>query len=593
MKGHLSHALFGSSEERTALMKVALGREPADIVLVNAAVVNVYTGELLEDCAVSVKGRWIAALGPDAANSVGAETVVVDAAGKTLIPGLIDSHTHLGWLTNAAAVMPYAMKGGVTTIITETMEAYPVAGCDGVVDFLDSLRDQPIKIFATAPAMVSISRSALGISREDLERLLARDEVLGLGESYWQSVLQAPEAMMPAFQQTFAQGKFLEGHSAGAKGKKLMAYAAAGISSCHEPIRAEEALERLRLGFYVMAREGSIRQDLRAIAEIRHSNVDLRRLILVTDGVEPREYVRTGYMETVVEKAIEYGFEPITAIQMATLNAAEHFGLDGVLGGLAPGRCADILMIPDLRRIRPEMVISDGRIVFAEGELQQQPRRHVYGEASLHSVHLKRAVSAADFDLYAADGSERSIEVRVIGMVTDLVTEERHLKVAPVDGKIPIDLSQDLLKVAAIERRSCPNRKFIGLIQGFRMRRGAMACSAAWDTSDIVAVGAGEADMALAVNRVNELQGGVVVCEDGKVTAELPLPIFGIMSDLPMEQIAERLDEVMRAAHALGVPFADAVLSLVTLTGAAIPYLRICEEGLVHLKEGRTLPLEV
>jgi adenine deaminase len=585
--------LICNAEERAALMRTALGSEPADMVILNGSVVNVYSGEIVDNCPVSIKGKWIAAVGPDAASAAGTSTLVLDASGKTLIPGLVEGHTHM-WFQSMEEFLPYVMKGGTTTIIVETMEFFPTAGYDGVAEFLDSVKDQPIKILGTAPATIAAAKTLNGVSGGGLESLLDRDDIVGLGESFWQTVLQSPDTMVPMLQSVLDRGKRLEGHSAGAKGKKLAAYAAAGISSCHEPINAEETLERLRLGFYVMVREGSIRKDLEEISKIRQAGVDLRRLILVTDSIEPKELVEKGYLEIVVQKAIACGFDPVSAIQMATLNVAEHFGLDGAIGGIAPGRCADILVLPEVRTIAPEIVISNGRIIFQDGKLLTPPRRHNYSDSSLRNIRLERAMKSSDFDIYA-DGasSSGSVKVRIIEMVTDLVTRELHADVFPAAGKIKVDLPQDIVKVAAIDYKNNPGRSFVGLIKGFRIEKGSIACSAAWDTSDIIVVGADEEDMALAVNRIRELQGGVTVCRDGKIMAELPLPIFGIISDLDMDQLARKLDSVRREARGLGIPFADPVLTLSTLTGAAIPYLRICEEGLVNLKDGKTLPLQV
>jgi adenine deaminase len=310
-----------NADQRAALMRVALGVEPADMVIEKGSVVNVYTGEIMDNCAVAIKGKWIAAVGPDAASAADKSTLVVDASGKTLSPGLIDGHTHV-WFFTMEAFLPYAIKGGVTTIITETMEFLPMGGYDGVTEFLASAGEQPIKILGTAPALIATSKAQNKFSLEKLEKLLERDDIVGIGESFWQAVLQAPKAMAPRYQAALERGKRLEGHSAGAKGKKLAAYAAMGISSCHEPITAEEALDRLRLGIYVMVREGSVRKDLESISRIRHTGVDLRRLILATDSVEPTELVDKGYLEVAVQKAIDCGFEPVAAIQMATLNVA-------------------------------------------------------------------------------------------------------------------------------------------------------------------------------------------------------------------------------------------------------------------------------
>ncbi len=250
-----------------ALTRVASGQEDADLAILNARIVNVYSGEILDNCTVGIKGEWIAWVG-DAPKKVDeARTRVIDAGGKTVIPGFIDGHTHMAWLTDPAEFLNVAMKGGTTTLITETMETFPIRGSDGVKDFLAALKNQPIKVFTTAPAMVSISGKVKGMPVAVLEDLLGQEGMVGLGETYWQAVIQDPDIFLPMFGRVLACGKLLEGHSAGASGKKLMAYAAAGISSCHEPISAEEVLSRLRLGLYVMIREGSIRRDLEAICQ--------------------------------------------------------------------------------------------------------------------------------------------------------------------------------------------------------------------------------------------------------------------------------------------------------------------------------------
>lgn len=574
------------------LIQVALGHQPADLVIQNAGLLNAYTGELIEPMSVSVKGKWIAGVGEDLAHAIGDQTEVIEAAGKVLIPGLIDGHTHLSSLFRIDEFLKFAMAGGTTTIVTETMEPFPVAGYDGVLELLASFANQPVKIFSTAPAMISISRAAQKMPAETLRKFLDRDDIIGLGESYWQAVLQDPDLLLPRFEQTLRFGKKLEGHSAGARGRKLDAYVATGVSSCHEPINAKEVLERVRLGLYVMIREGSIRRDLETIAEIKDYGIDFRRLILASDGIEPGDLLTRGYMEYIVQKAIDCGIDSIAAIQMATLNVAEHFSIDHLVGGIAPGRFADMVLIPDLKTIEAECVISNGHVIARSGRLLQKPRKPIFSDACRKRVRFNQACQPSDFTITAPSASA-SAAVRVIEMITDLVSKERIVKL-PVDGgEILSDLNQDIVKVAAIDRAHFPGKKFVGLVKGFCMKAGAIASSAAWDSTDIIVVGTTDADMAMAVNRIYELQGGAVVCADNRVMAELPMPIFGLISDLPVPILAERQGKLDAEASRLGIPFPNPFLSLVTLTGAAIPFLRICEEGLVDFKDGRTRNLFV
>ncbi|MFC1863562.1 adenine deaminase C-terminal domain-containing protein [Thermodesulfobacteriota bacterium] len=580
-------------EKTKELMEVTLGKKACDLAVVNATVFNSYTGEFLENCDVLIKGKWIVYTGSDPNDRIDQETKVIDASGRFVIPGFIDGHTHLAdMLYHPYEFLRFAMGGGTTTVITETIEPYPMCGYEGIDDYLASLKEQPIKFFATSPTMASTSSEVDGISGDDLKKLLSRDDILGLGESYWSNIMNRPDTFLPHFWETLMSGKKLEGHTAGAKGDKLMAYLALGVSSCHEPIKAEEVLERLRLGIHVMVREGSTRRDLEAISEIKNADIDFRRLILASDGIGPIDLLERGYMEYLVQKAIDCGFKPAMAIQMATINVAEYFQLDGIIGGIAPGKLADMIIIPDPKAIKAELVISNGKIIAEEGNPVVPPRKHDFSPASLNSVLLPKPLKPSDFTIHARDDHTK-VKVRVIDLVTKLVTKDLIITVPVIEGEIRSDTGRDILKVAAIDRAHVTGKMSVGLIKGFSIKNGAFACSSAWDTSDIIVVGENDIDMAIAVNRIYELQGGVVVCSDGDVVIDLALPIFGLLSELPMEELVRRLKEINLTMKKLGFPFDDPLRTLATLTGAAIPFIRICEEGLVDIKSGKNVDLIV
>lgn len=574
-----------SPQQMNMLMRVSLGREKADLVITGGDLVNVYSGELLKNQSVAVKGKWIAYVGPDADHCIGPETRSIDASGKTLIPGLIDGHTHLFFYSALDEFLRYAIRGGTTTIITELVDITFSLGYSGILECLDGFKDQPVKLFGTVPMFKALSKGILrrGPSQEQLMELLERDEILGVGEGLWQHSIQEDPGFQALAEKALRLGKSIEGHAAGCRGKKLNAYLDCGVSSCHESVSVEEVLEKLRLGICVMIREGGVRKELEAIAGIKDMALDFRRLAFASDSVDPRELIKNGYMEFVVQRAIDLGFDPITAIQMATLNPAEHFRLDGVLGGIAPGKYADIVIIPDLRLIDAEYVISNGQIIAHHKELQVEPRKVRFSVGGLEGIR----VGQSDFKI-PAEG-KGPLKTRIIDQITELITREAIVDMFPIDGELKTDVEQDLLKVSLI---TWEGKIFTGFIRGLGMT-GALATSYAWEAFGIVVVAANEEDMARAVNRVSELGGGIALYADGRFLAEIPLPIGGMMSNLPIEQIARRLGDIQSKAKRLGFRFGDPLLTLSTLTTPAIPFLRISEEGLVDLKKGQLVDLIV
>jgi len=574
-------------------MRVALGEAEADLAIINGAVVNVYTGEV-EKASVLIKGERIAYVGNDAAKSIGSKTKVIDAAGKTLIPGLIDGHTHVDVLYTINELLRFAVQGGTTTIITESCTIATALGYEGIIQFLNSARRQPVKIFVTAPPMVTISpvteENAIGV--KELRRLFRYKEIIGLGEPYWADVVGGNQRVLDLIAETIKLGGKVDGHSAGATGKKLQAYISSGVSSCHEPTNAEEVLERLKLGLFILVREGEVRRELEAVAPIKDSGIALNRLAISTDGVGPGQLVSDGYMEFLVQKAIDLGFDPVLAVQMATINVAQHFALDDVIGGIAPGRYADIVIIPDLKTIKAEYVISNGRVVSQNGRALVPPRKHRYPQSLGNSIRLPSDFSAKDFAI-PVEGGRKEAKVRLMDQVTDLLVREAFIDMPVSNGQIKADAAKDILKVAAIERSFGTGKSFVGLIRGIGLRKGAIATSSVWDCGDIMAIGADEADMARAVNRIKELGGGMVVCAGGKITAEIALPVAGEISTEPMEAIAAKLERIQRAAEGLGVKSSDIRLTMAVLPTPAIPFLRICEAGLFNLRENRFVELIV
>ena len=423
-----------------------------------------------------------------------------------------------------------------------------------------------------------------------LRRLLRRKDVLGLGEVYWGDVVNGHQRVLDLIAETLKWGKKVEGHSAGATGAKLQAYVSSGVSSCHEPINAEEVRERVRLGLFIMIREGAVRRELEAVAPIKDDDAALNLLGIATDGVTPGQLISDGYMEFLVQKAIDLGFKPVQAIQMTTINVARHFAIDDDIGGIAPGKYADIVIIPDLKTVRAKYVISNGQVVSQNGRELIPPRKHRYPRSMLNTVHLARDFTADDFTI-PVEGNQA--KVRLIDQVTNLVTREEFINMPVTDGQLKADVSQDIIKVAAIERAYSTGKSFTGLIRGLGLKRGAVATTDVWDCGDIIVVGADENDMALAVNRIKEMGGGVVLCAGGRILAEIALPVGGIISTEPMETIADKFNRIHKAAAGLGGRFPNFSLTIETLPTPAIPFLRICSSGLFNLKTNRFVDLIV
>jgi len=579
-------------KEIQELVNVAKGEIPADLLLCNGKLVNVYIGEILEGLSVAIKGKKISCIGKDLRYTVGSHTQVIELDGMVILPGLIDAHTHILMYSPLHEIVKYAIKGGTTTIITEAIELGFPYGILGIESFLDWIKDQPIKIYSTIPVMHSLSPSSKqkAISLSDLRRLLKNKKVLGLGETIWNYILNWDQRTYEFIAETLSMGKIVEGHGAGAKEKALCAFASSGISSCHESINTSDVLNRLKLGLYAMIREGDIRRELSNISEIGYINIDLRRCILVSDGLAPKTLIK-GYMNLILQKAIEVGFDPVKAIQMVTLNPAEHFRLDHLIGGIAPYRYADVVIVPDLKHITPEYVISNGEIVLEKGDIVTKCRVPVYLKSKFSSVSLP-LLKPEDFVIYSKNRQKKA-KLRVIHLVTPLVTKEEIHEFIAKDGQIEVDLEKDILKVAVLTETNGQMKKFVGLVKGFGLKRGAIATSAVWDACLILVIGADSRDMAEAVNRVVHIGGGIVVSENGKIISELNMPIGGIVSELPATEIAKKMDSIQKSLEHLGSTLPDVHLSVSVLTTPYIPFLRLSEDGIFDLKKCKKLDLFV
>lgn len=576
---------------RVELMRVAQGQEPADLVVTGGVLLDVYTGELLGDWIVAVKGERVAYLGPWLDGLVGSDTQVLDARGQVVVPGLVDAHTHLfGARYSPHAAIPYILAGGTTCVVTELSELAYVAGELGVRAALDALRGLPVKVYATLPPLAAtaphLERHAPSM---DAYRELLRDPlVVGLGEVYWGNlVLREDRRLVELIELAHAAGKVVEGHAAGARGPRLAAYAAAGVTSCHESTTAEEVRERLRLGYHTMVREGKIRQELEAVAGLwRSADLDLHRLCLVTDSAGAREILEEGYMDAVVRKAVRLGMDPVATVRAATLVPAERFRLDGEVGGVAPGRYADFSLVRDLREFRPTVVVSSGRVVARDGKPVISVPPYRYPDELVRTLRLE--LPPVDAYRVRAPVARGTVRVRVVEMVTHLVTREGEADVLVRDGWLVPD--GDLCLVAALDRQG-DGAPFVGFVRGFGLRRGACATSMAWDSPLLLAVGKSPEELQCALTRLVSLGGGVVVCAGGEVLAELAAPVAGVVSADPLEEVARREVEVDQSLRGLGAVGPRPSLTVDVLAGLAIPHFRVCDRGYVRVRDGAILGL--
>lgn len=568
---------------------------PADLIVRGGTLLNIYSGELLEGWGVAIHGDRIGAVGPDLDHAIGPQTEVIEVQGKYLTPGLIDGHTHLDNVQSLHEFLRAAIPGGLTTVITELVHAANVGGAAAFRTFLAGLEELPILVYATAPS-ISLLCSDRGdgrpvISAEEVADLLEHPRVLGMGEVYWHLALAHPPELLGLIDKARRLRKPVEGHAAGARGLKLQRFVGLGIGSCHEPITAEEVTERLRLGLHTMVREGSVRQDLGALSEVIPSGLDLRRLILVTDTVWPDDLLRRGSMDHAVRRVIELGLDPVSAIRAASLTCAEHFGLDPVVGGIGPGKYANLLVVPDLKRMEPEVVISKGKIVAREGKSLVE----IKGIPGLREVlprpALPRRITPEDLQV-PADRLGGWTKVRVVGIAGPIVTREITASLPVEGGAVVADPRADVLKVAVFDRWGIGQRT-VGFVKGFGLRNGAIASSVSYDTSNLVVLGGADSDIAWALNRLVEIGGGFVVVHDESVVAELPMPLGGIISEEPVPILAEKMNQIKRAIKDLGSGLQDPLLTLEALTFTAVPALRLRERGLLQVKTGQIISLLV
>jgi adenine deaminase len=553
---------------------VAKGESPNDLLLTNARVVNTFNGDI-ETANIAIYNGFVAGIG-----DYSQAQKIIDLKGKYIVPGLINGHVHLESSMldvgqYARAVIPH----GTSAIVTDLHEIANVCGMDGIKYVLDYARRLPLDLFLMAPSCVpatNMETSGASLDVADIKRILKLKECIGLGEVMnYPGVLFGDAAMLEKI--AAAQGKIIDGHAPGVSGLNLNAYIGTGIGSDHESVALAEGAEKLRRGMYVMIREGSSEKNLEALLPLAAERT-YRRCFFVTDDRHAEDILHDGDIDAVVRKAIRLGLDPIWAIQMATINTATYFKLDR-LGAIAPGYFANFIILENLREFQVKEVYYRGEKVAENSEpLFKMPKSP--------ANKLNKTVNIKPFTVnrlkFKAAG-EKMLAIEIVP--GQIITRRQQVKVNVRSGQVVPDVSRDILKAAVVERHKATGNIGLGLVIGFGLKRGALASSTAHDSHNIVAVGASDEDIFVAVKEVERLQGGLVVAADGKVLGSLATPIAGLLSPEPLETVVASLAKLEQIAKELGcvLPAPFATLSFLALP--VIPELRLTDRGLVDVNE--------
>jgi adenine deaminase len=566
------------------LISVARGEIPADLLLKNAQIVNTFIGEI-EQGDVAIYGDRIAGVGDyDKAKEI------IDLQGRFLAPGLINGHTHIeSSMLHPARYAQAVVPRGTLAVVTDLHEIANVCGPEGIKFVMDWARKLPLDMLFMAPSCVPathLETSGAQISSKEVKKILASPNVIGLGEMMnFPGVVSGDEEVLQKI--GASKGKVIDGHAPGLAGKELNAYLSAGILSDHESTTMEEGKEKLRRGMYLMIREGSSEKNLDALLLLVTDNT-YKRCFFVVDDRSCSDLLREGDIDAVVRKAISRGLEPVRAIQMATINTAEYFRLHD-RGAIGPGYMANLITITDLAKLEIDMVFYQGKPVAKQGKpLFPQPplTLELKDTVRIKPIMGKSLKIPLPRRERLGEGETPEENYPVIEIIPgQIVTKKATEKIKVVDGAVMPDVERDILKLVVVERHKASGNIGLGLVKGFGLKKGALASSVAHDSHNIIAVGTDDLDILKAIEEINRLQGGLVVCADLEILASLPLPIAGLLSPEQLDVVVSQHEKVEKAAASLGnlpsAPFA--ILSFLALP--VIPELRLTDLGLVDVVE--------
>ena len=574
------------------LVATAMGREKADLVVKDGNLVNVYTRELLEGVDVAVKGDRIALVG-EAGHTVGLNTVTIDAKGRYLAPGFLDGHVHVeSSMVTVTQFAKVVLLHGTTGAFIDPHEIANVLGLRGVELMLEESKGLPLKVFVSVPSCVPASSpefetAGAEMGPKEVEEALKWDSVVALGEVMnYPGVIGGDGKMHGEIEAALRSGKVVEGHSDSILDKELAAYASAGITSCHESTRKVDGLQRARLGVYTMVREGSAWRDLAEVIRIvTEGGIDPRRVCLVTDDRHPKDLFEEGGVDHVVRRAIREGVDPLVAVQMATLNTAEHFNVDLNVGGIAPSRFADILILDGLTDVSVNTVIADGRVVAKEGRLIVDLKPPRYPDYAKKTVRVKRPLEPGDL-VVRAPMETGTVRAHVIGVSEGKIVTKHLMEGLPVRaGATQASSQQDIVKAAVVERHKLTGNIGLGFVKGFGFKSGAVASTVAHDSHNLLVMGTNDEDMVLAANELVRIGGGMIAVKDGEVIALVELPIAGLMSPEEIQVVSEKMKGLESAWVDLGCDMASPFMTMSFLSLSVLPELRVTDKGLIDTVE--------
>ena len=563
-----------------------MGDKKADLVLKNCSLVSVYTGEITPKTQISIIGDRIAYVGPDASHTIGPKTAVIDVKEKYVSPGFADPHVHIDQFVLPSELAKKSLLCGVTSLFSDPIDIVSAAGYKGFQEFLKLGENLPIRIFQVVPGGLPVDRkfsNSKTMSLAQEKASIKHPNVLGLGEVFsWTKVTLRDSKTMKSISSMIDNDCIINGHTAGASEKKLNAYVSSGILSCHEPTNYDQVLDRLRLGMWIMIREGSIRRDLKnIIPKVLSNKIYLDRLMFCSDGLDPIDITKYGHIDHCIRESIKLGLKPIDAITMASRNCFDYYNMGKDLGGIAPGKLADILIFDDLKKIKPSKVFVGGKLVASNGSIVSPVKKKSIPSWIKNTVKTKK-FSSSDFEIKS---KKKKVDVNTILLQTEIITKLGSAELEVSDGVVNSSLDKDVWKVAAFDRIHGTKNHVVGFLENFGANIGAFASTWSFHENDLVIIGSNDSDMALAANTLRKTQGGLVVANSGKIDALLPLSLAGIISTDPFDKVSSNFEKVNNTIVDSGCKFSRPHLIPLFLPFLALPSVRILSKGIVDVKK--------